>query len=409
LVATIVALAGISGPGCSRAAEAERPSAQATAPTGWPQWRGIGRDGLSSEVPAKLPAKKLLWQQPLESDAQAGVVVANGFVVAACHVGKEDQVRCFAAENGKPLWTHAWKNTVNMSNGNGPRATPLIHAGRVYTISAVGECCCLDLKKGTLLWKVDFRKAFKGRLSSWGYCSSPIIVDGKLIVSPLGRDAGIAALDPLTGKVLWQTKGGGQPHSSFIAGSFGGVSQIVGYDGEELAGWDPASGKRLWGLRPKEDNDYNVGTPVKVEKNLLVATENNAARLYAFDGNGKIVRQPVASNEDLTPDTATPVYHNGFVFGSGPDFLCLDPKTLKTRWKEFQEEAVTSFTMVIAGNRRLLVVNEEGELALLTAQGEKFELLGKMKICDKTQSHPALAGGRFYIRDAKALYCYDLR
>lgn len=140
---------------------------------------------------------------------------------------------------------------------------------------------------------------------------------------------------------------------------------------------------------------------MKVDGKLLVATENNGARLYGFDGNGQIIRQPVAANEDLTPDMATPVYHNGFVFGSGPDFMCLDPQTLKTRWKESAEEAVTSFAIVIAGNKRLLVVNGEGELALLAAQAEKFELLGKMKLCGKTQSHPALTESSLFIRDGK--------
>ncbi|MGA2619226.1 MAG: PQQ-binding-like beta-propeller repeat protein [Thermoguttaceae bacterium] len=375
----------------------------------WPQWRGADRDGLSPDVPAQLPEKKLLWKQPLASTSPAGVSVACGFVVAACHVGEEDQVRCFAAETGELLWIYSVGNTAQMDGGNGPRATPLIHDGRVYSLSAVGECCCLDLARGTGLWKRSFTRAFQARVPTWGHCSSPIIANGKLIVSPMGPAAGIAALDPQTGATIWQTRGEGQPHASFIVGTFGGVVQIVGYDGPELAGWDLATGKRLWDVRPKNANDYNVGTPLAVEGKLFVATENNGARLYAFEIGGKMVPKPVAANEDLTPDMSTPVCLDGRVFGGSSNLLCLDASTLKTVWEESNEQAVTGFTMLIGGNGRLLVLNEEGWLALLAAKAGKFELLGKMKLCGKTQSHPALADGRLYARDAKAIYCYDLK
>ena len=409
LAVLIVAWIGVSGPGHGQGAEPEHATPAATAPTVWSQWRGPGRDGLSPEVPAQMPEKKLLWQQLLESDAPAGVAVANGFVVVACHVGAEDQVRCYSADKGDLRWTYASKNTAKLDNGNGPRATPLICEGRIYTVSAIGECCCLDLAMGTVLWKLDLPKEFNGRSSSWGYCSSPLIVDGKLIVSPLGQGVGIAALDPLTGKALWQTRGVGQPHSSFIAGAFGGVLQIVGYDGKELAGWDvrerqenlgppAAKGERLQRRHAGERGRQAPGR----HGEQWCATLCVRARRQDRSATGGV-------EPDLTPDIATPVYHNGFVFGSGPDFMCLDAKTLKTRWKESAEEAVTSFTMVVAGNQRLLVVNGDGEMALLTAQAEKFELLGKTKICGKTQSHPALTAGRLFIRDGKALYCYGLK
>ncbi|MCY3017413.1 MAG: PQQ-binding-like beta-propeller repeat protein [Planctomycetota bacterium] len=375
----------------------------------WPQWRGLGRDGLSADVPTQLPEKKLFWQQPLASKNPAGLSVACGFVVAACHVGNEDQVRCFTAEKGDLLWTYSVGNNAEMDGGPGPRATPLIHDGRVYSVSAVGECCCLDLAKGALLWKRSFTQEFKGRAPTWGHCSSPVIADGKLIVSPMGPGAGIAALDPKTGATLWQTRGDGQPHASFIVSTFGEVIQIVGYDGPEIAGWDLATGKKLWGVRPEKDNDYNVGTPLAVDGKLLVATENNGARLYAFEKGGKVIPKPVATNEGFSPPMSTPVCLSGLVFGGSSDLLCLDAKTLKTLWTESKEEAVTGFTMLIGGKERLLVLNEEGELALLAAKAGKCELLGKMKVCGKTQSHPALADGKLFVRDAKTLYCYDLR
>jgi len=276
-------------------------------------------------------------------------------------------------------------------------------------VSAIGQCVCLDLAKGVLLWKRSLPEEFNGKITTWGHCSSPLVADGKLIVSPMGPEAGIAALDPRTGATLWQTPGEGQPHASYIVGTFGEAVQIVGYDGPEIAGWDLATGRKLWRAKPKQPSDYNVGTPVNVDGKLLVATENNGARLYTFEKGGKIVPKPVATNEDLSPCIPTPVCAGGLIFGGASELMCLDAKTLKTLWTESDEEAVASFTMRIGGNGRLLVLSEEGDLLLVAAKAGKFELLGKMKVCGKTKSHPALADGKLYVRDAKALYCYDLR
>jgi len=383
--------------------------AVSAAASDWPQWRGPGRDGLSPDVPAQLPGKKLLWQQPLASDNAAGVAVVGDCVVVACQLKHKDQVRCYSAEQGKLLWTHATRNAVEMQYGSGPRATPVIHDGRVYSLSALGVCCCLDLATGELLWERDLPADFKATRTTWGYCGSLLVADGKLIVSPLAPAAAIAALDPKTGAVVWQTKGAGQPHASYITGTFGEVLQIVGYDGPELAGWELATGKKLWSVKPQTDGDFNVGTPVNVDGNILVATENNFARLYGFEKGGKIIPEPQALNDEYAPGKGTPVYYKSLVFGGDSDFLCLDPKTLKTLWVESKESAVTGFTAVIAGNERLLVLSEEGELALLAAQGGKCELLGKMKVCGKTWSHPALVHGKLYVRDKRALYCYSMK
>jgi outer membrane protein assembly factor BamB len=374
----------------------------------WPQWRGPTRDGVSPEVPAQLPAKKLLWQQPLVSQSHAGLVVSGGFLIALCHTQGEDHVRCFNAQKGELLWSYTAKNAVEMPYGPGPRGTPLIHDGKVYSVSAVGVCTCLDLAKGDMVWLVEFENEFKAKLPGWGYCGSPLLVDGKLIVSPLGPDAGIAALNPKTGDVLWQTKGEGQPHSSYIAGTFGEVAQIVGYDGPEIAGWEIASGKKLWGVRPENTGDFNVGTPVNVDGKLLVATENNFTRLYSFEKGGKMVPEPAAKNDEFAPGTASPVYCKNLIFGGGNEFYCLDPQTLTTLWVESKLPALTTFTMVIAGNDRLLVLNEDGNLALIAAKGETCAVLGTMKVCGKTWSHPALANGKLYVRDATTLYCYSM-
>src|SRR5207244_7778620 len=123
--------------------------------------------------------------------------------------------------------------------------------------------------------KKNILREFGAELVRWGMSASPLIVDGKLIVNPGAKKAAIVALDPADGKLVWQAPGKPAAYASFIAGRFGGIEQIVGYDAISLGGWDPATGRRLWFLFPPERGDFNVPTPVDLGGKLLLATENN--------------------------------------------------------------------------------------------------------------------------------------
>lgn len=373
----------------------------------WPQFRGLQRDGISAEVPQKLPAKTLLWRKPLAGVAHAGIAISGRFVIVPDHGADKDYIRCFAADTGETLWSQSYTAKSEMDYGAGPRATPLIYQEKVYTLSALGDLYCFELATGKILWQVNFMTAFKATVPQWGYTSSPLIVDDKLIVNPGGDAASVVALNPADGKVLWQTAGKPAAYASFIAGTFGGRKQLIGYDAASLGGWDIATGKRLWTVTAENDGDYNVGTPLNVDGKLLVATDVNYARLYSFDKDGLIVPKPVATSTDMGPDMATPIAFNGLVFGPSFGFTCLNPAAnLKIAWKNDTEEAFGSFVNIIAGNDRLLVFSENGTLLLLSAQGKKCEILGRMELCQKTLAAPALANGQLFIRDEKWVYCY---
>lgn len=177
-----------------------------------------------------------------------------------------------------------------------------------------------------------------------------------------------------------------------------------------VAGWDPATGKRLWQLKPDNQNDYMVSTPLNLDGRLLLSTDGNYTRLYGFAADGKLNAKPLATSDELGPDTATPVAINGLVFGPCYGLTCLDvSQGLKLRWRNEEEEALTGFFTAITGNDRLMVFTESGTLFLVAAEAAGSRLLGRMPLCKKTWSHPALANGRLYIRDSAALYCYDFR
>lgn len=130
--------------------------------------------------------------------------------------------------------------------GGGPRATPLVRGGRVFVLSAFGEFRCLDLKTGKTLWEKDYAKDYGvEKVPTWGFCTSPVIARGNVVIHPGGK-GGLVALDPEMGKQAWATPDTDPNYSTFVVETLGGVEQLVGYDAASLGGWDAATGKRLW-------------------------------------------------------------------------------------------------------------------------------------------------------------------
>lgn len=324
---------------------------------------------------------------------------------------RKDVFRCYDVLAGLELWKVEYAAEGRLDYGNSPRTTPLIDGERVFLFGAFGDLHCANLLSGEILWKTNIRKQFKATAElPWGYCGSPLLVDGKLIVNPGAKQASLAALDPATGKVLWTAPGAAPGYGSFIAGTFGGTMQIVGHDADSLGGWDPKTGKRLWRLKPPRKNDFNVPTPIDLDGKLLVSTENNGTRLYRFRNDGTIDPQPIARNRRLNPDTSSPVVVGRRVFCAHKLLYCLDWKAgLKEVWKA-RHPAVSKHGAMIASDDRLLVI-ADGELLMLKTGGDKPSIVSRVKLFEekvRPYAHPALVGSRLYIRGENRLLCLEL-
>ncbi len=358
----------------------------------------------------------MLWRQPLARAGLGGIAATADYVVLGDRDLEDfgDAFRCYDAKTGLPLWTVSYPAPGKLDYGNTPRATPLIHGDLAYLQGAFGDLYCVRLKTGEIQWirnlRIDFGVDAK---LIWGMCSSPLIADGKLIVNPGAELASLAALDPKTGDVIWETPG--EPHAfgSFICARFGGVLQIVGYDRTTLGGWDVRTGRRLWKLVPPNSGDFNVPTPLAVGKRLLVTTENNATRLYDFTADGKIVPDPVAVNEDLAPDMSTPVAIGDRLFCVWGDLACLDlADGLKTRWT-VADKALGTYGAIVASERCLLAFGNGGYLLMAEIQTKGAPALSKLRVLeqhDDTEqySHPALVGDRLFFRGENVIMCIDL-
>jgi len=380
----------------------------------WPDWRGANRDGLTAALPTALPRPpRVIWRKPTASQSLAGLAATGDVVLVAERdsLDEHDVFHCLRAADGATLWRLEYPATGRIDYGNSPRATPVVRGDRAYLLGAFGDLHCVTLARGEVVWKRQLVEELGGKRPAWGYCSTPLIVDDLLIVNPGGKAASLVALNRHTGQVVWQTPGGEAAYGSFILGEFGGRRQIVGYDAASLGGWDVRTGRRLWTLVPPNRGDFNVPTPVAVGDKLLVVTENNGARLYRFCADGRIDPQPVAATEALSPDTTTPVAANGRVFGLGSGLVCLDLQAgLRPVWT-FEDNALATHASLFAAGDRLLALTYHGELLLLDATAPSCDILARFRLAPEDAelyAHPALVGGRLYVRDISQVVCYAL-
>lgn len=379
----------------------------------WPGWRGPSGDGHVARLPARLPASShLLWKKPAMNGGLAGLAVADGCVIVADRdpADERDVFRCLDADTGELRWLIDYRARGKLDYGHFPRATPMIHDGKVYLLGAFGDLRCVDLANGKVLWKRNFVRNLGGQLPTWGTCSSPLIVDDLLIVNPGGPKASLVALDLNKGHIRWKSPGAPAAYASFIAARLGGRTQIVGYDQNSLGGWDPKTGERLWKLVPPMEGDFNVPTPLVVGENLLVATENNGARLYAFNADGQIISKPIAAYAGLSPDTATPIAVNGRLFGCYLGLHCLDWRdNLKCLWRA-EDKAFDEYVSLFADDKAVLIVALNGECVLLSATSGRLNIISRLRLFEDAEifSHPALVGDKLYVRGPESVCCFDL-
>jgi outer membrane protein assembly factor BamB/ABC-type phosphate/phosphonate transport system substrate-binding protein len=398
--------------------ETERPKAKAT--SAWPGWRGPARDGRVDFLPSSLPTKpQIVWRQPLRRAGLGGIAATDEYVILGDRDVSNtfDQFRCYAAEDGKLLWTTQYPAPGQLDYDNTPRATPLVHDGRAYLLGAFGDLSCVEIATGAMLWQMNILKRYGGESELvWGTCSSPLVADEKLIVNPGGAEASVVALDPETGDMVWQSPGDRHAYASFIVATLGGVRQLVGYDRSSLIGRDLATGRRLWTLTPPHGGDFNVPTPLAVDGRLLVMTENNHARIYDFESSGRIIPQPSASNDQFSPDVSSPVVAAGRAFCVAADqMFCLDlASDLRTVWTG-DDRAFCNYSPLIASDDRLLAFGRGGELLLMDARSDRLRIISRLSLFDGSDAgkaemlaHPALVGTRLYVRGEKEWVCAEL-
>lgn len=380
----------------------------------WPRFRGQRGDGQVQEFPQHPFNPKLLWEAPLPSQGVGGISATAEFVVASARSedDTQDVFVCFDPVSGAELWKHTYAAPGHLDYGNSPRATPQISDPYVFTLGAMGDLHCLDIDSGQVRWHKQLIKDLGGALPIWGYGWSPLLVEDRLIVLPGGPSASMAALHAETGELIWQSPGQGAAYASPLLAQWQGTQQVIAYDKISLGGWALTDGKRLWSIKPKEPNDFNVPTPLILPDSLIVVTENNGLRKYDIDRlTGNPQAEPSAIQSSLKPDTHTPVLCGQQLIAAERELVGINiADNLAIQWR-LKDRALRQHNSLIAAGDQVLVITQGGELLLVKTSATSGEIVGRHKFTGSTKyilSHPALVDGTLYVRAENSLQAWSL-
>lgn len=384
------------------------------AQSNWPRFRGERGDGQVEQFPQKPLAPKLLWETALPSQGVGGIAATTDFVVVSARSADDHQdvFVCLDPVSGALLWRKEYAAPGQLDYGTSPRSTPLIHDPYVFLVGAMGHLHCLDIDSGEVKWKHHLVNDLGGTLPIWGYGWSPLLVDDRLIVLPGGPNSSIAALQPETGKIVWQTPGQPAAYASPVVARWNDVKQIVAYDRTSLGGWSIEDGKRLWSIKPPAENDFNVPTPLILNDALLVVTENNGLRKYDIDSQTGFPRsQPSDHTASLKPDSHTPVICGRQVIAAERELIAFNVDNhLAIDWR-IKDRSLRQHNSLIAAGNQALVITQTGELLLVQSDGDAGRIVARHKFTGNTKyilSHPALVRDTLYLRAENSLQAWVL-
>jgi outer membrane protein assembly factor BamB len=417
----------------------------------WPQWLGTERDSVwrESGILTKFPegGPKVRWRAPIAA-GYSGPAVAEGRVYVTDRVlpegvklpgesfvrrkdaipGKE-RVLCFNDGDGKLIWSHEYDCPYTVSYPLGPRCTPVVHEGKVYTLGAEGHLFCFDAAKGGVIWSKDFKKDYKAETAIWGHAAHPLI-DGKKLICMVGGDgSAVVAFDKDTGKELWKSlscKNIGYCPPTIL--TIGGKRQLIAWHGEAVNGLDPDSGSLYWSHPFQTYQAMAISTPRLAGDYLfLTSTFGNsiALKFPAGAATPEQVWKGVPKREGgMSFDSCfgTPFVADGHIYGTSSDgeLMCIKPATGERLWQTDKPNgkiARCADVFIIKQGDRYFLWTEKGDLIIARLSPKGYEEVSRARLLEPTSAafgrnvlwcHPAFANKSFYVRNDKELMCVSL-
>ena len=380
----------------------------------WTGWRGTARTGVSTApVPASLAAKATdVWSVPI-GIGHASPIVDGPRVYVFTRKGEQEVAQAIDLATGKPVWTAAYDqpytmNSAATAHGKGPKSTPVLAAGRLFTLGIAGTLSAFDAATGKVLWRHAYDTEF-GPPPTYGTSMSPIVENGLLIAHVGGERGGaLRAFDPATGMTKWSWTGDGPGYASPIAFVAGGSRQIVTETKTKVVGVDAATGQLLWSLPLETPYEQNAVTPA-VAGDLVIVSGLDAAT-YAVrptrDAKGAWTPVKVWERKEFPAYMSSPVVVGGTVFGlthrNKGQFFALDAATGATRWTSPPRQAENA-SLTAAGGR-LWCLTDAATLVVLKAEPGAFAELGRLDVAPSaTWASPVLLGSQMLVKDVEHL------
>jgi outer membrane protein assembly factor BamB len=375
----------------------------------WPGFRGPHRDSvirgvrINTNWTASPPVQ--IWRRPV-GPGWSSFAVHGDLIYTQEQRGPDEVVACYRLTTGKPVWAHRDPVRFYESNGGpGPRGTPALSNGRVYTFGATGIVNALNAADGAVVWSRNAASETGAKTPDWGFASSPLVVDDTVLVAASGD---LIAYDAATGTRRWTGPARGVSYSSPQLATIYGVKQVLVLSSVGLASFALADGALLWEHPWK---GYPIVQPaLTADGNVLISvTDSSGTRRLApaYGAGGWSVEERWTSN-GLKPYFNDFVVHNGRAFGfDGSILSCIDLADGKRKWKGGRYG--NGQLVLLADQDVLLVLSELGELALVGATPDQFTELARFPAIEgKTWNHPVLVGDVLLVRNGEEMAAFRL-
>jgi outer membrane protein assembly factor BamB len=383
----------------------------------WPQWRGPDRTGVAKEAgllkswPSNGPPQ--LWSIANLGEGYGSIAIKGDRIFVQGVKDHQSTVFCLSRSDAKTLWTAALGPRLGQDKGPGPRGTPTIDGDLVFALAENGQLACCKIADGSIVWKRNILKDFDGKNPRWLISESPLVDGARLIVTPGGEKASIAALDKLTGKTLWTTKelSDEAAYSSCVAADVQGVHAIVGFTARAGVGIRAEDGKLMWRYERVANRTANIATPIVHDDKVFYTSDygTGCALLGLKAQGGELKAEEIYFSTDLMNHHGGVVLVDGYLYGYHNSILvCMEFATGKVLWRD---RAVGKGTLTYADGH-LYLLSEDNTVGLAEATPSGYRESGRFRIADQgwpSWAHTVVCAGKFYIRNQGTLACYDVK
>jgi outer membrane protein assembly factor BamB len=379
----------------------------------WPQFRGVNRDGVSAEtdLPRSWPAEgpRVVWKRAI-GEGYSGISVAGDRLYTMDSDGTTEYVLALEAGSGKEVWRVPAGPKLIDSMGNGPRTTPTLDEGTVYTMGSHGRLLALKAADGAKVWEVDLPQAFGAKRPNWGYSGSPLI-DGDLLILEVGgkENRGVVAFEKATGKVRWGALDGDAAYSSPVVMTIGGIKQYV---------VPRRAGSQTVALRPDGSVLWTHPGPFSVIASALFIPPDKVYVSGGDDAGAVLMRIRTEGGKARVEElwktrTMKNHFNNAVLVGDhlygfdNATFKCLSVATGEPAWAS---RGLGKGSLLAADGNLLIVLSDTGTLLLVEATPDAYTELARFQAMEgKAWTAPTLANGRLYLRDNDEIVALEMK
>ena len=381
----------------------------------WPGFRGVDRRGTATTGQletdwVKNPPKEQ-WRIKI-GPGWSSFAVAGELIFTQEQRGENECVTCYNASSGSEIWIHMEQARLNDPlGGPGPRATPTLYEGRLYTLGSTGILLCLDPINGDIIWKVNIPEEAGRSVPMWGFCASPLLLGEHVIVH--ASEAGekdVFGFKASNGELVWTAAAGEHSYSSPHQMNFGDSQQVAIVTDEGLTLLDPTNGTLLvehsW-----PHSGYRALQPCVVGNQQIVIPTGmgTGTRLLEIDvesANWSV--QEIWTTKNLKSDFNDLLVYKGHLYGFDDSiFTCIDLATGERKWKRGRYGKGQS--LLLPEENLIMVLSEQGKMVVLETDPTAHQELASFQMLNgKTWNHPVLVGNKLYIRNSEEAACYLL-